>query len=83
MRSSVGLCTWIRTVATGLVPVDCVVAVEIDSSILWRTVLSISWVHVLTASCDLARGEENVLNISEAINIDDWDNVVLVLEKQV
>lgn len=83
MKTTISFFALAKLVATWFVPIDSIVSIEVDSvlltvsAVLWTVV----WVHVLPANSNLTCFEPDVFNVCEAIDVDNWDNIVGVLQK--
>lgn len=82
-RAPVVLCTWISAATSGLVPTDSVVSVEIDSLVFVGAHFSVGDVHVLPLFREHSSRDEFVLNVGEAVDVHNWDHIVLILDQHV
>lgn len=85
--ASVVLFAWVTAGAGVLAPIDAIVAVEVNTISLRTTwaILRISLLEVLILphQHNFAGLDELLLDFSDSINIDDWHDVVLILNQQV
>lgn len=83
MSASVALIAWVWAVATWGVPVVGVIPIEINSNVFFSALVFEERVHVLSSWVVYSSLNPFLFDVSETVDIHNWNNKVLVLSQEV